>query len=41
MTKVEHAIQAIKVSIDATNPEETTLIADLYLAIELLEQMGA
>ncbi len=38
---IAQAIQAIKVSIDATNEEETQLIADLHKAILLLEKVGA
>ena len=37
-TETKKAIYAIKVSIDATNPEEIDLIADLQKAIELLER---
>jgi ribosome maturation protein Sdo1 len=38
---IAKAIQAIKVSIDATNEEETQLIADLHKAILLLQKVGA
>lgn len=37
MNDIKNVIQAIKVSIDSSNPEETALIANLYTAIELLE----
>lgn len=34
--ELEAIVQAIKVSIDATNPDEVALIANLNKAIELL-----
>lgn len=35
--ELQKVIQAIKVSIDSSSPEETALIANLWTAIELLE----
>jgi hypothetical protein len=37
--ELQRAIQAVKVSIDTINPEESQLIADLWSAVELLEEM--
>ena len=37
-TELQRAIQAVKVSIDTINPEESQLIADLWSAVELLEK---
>jgi ArsR family metal-binding transcriptional regulator len=37
-TDINDVIQAIKVSIDATDPSETSLIAHLNTAIELLDE---
>ena len=39
--ELDKVINAIKVSIDSTNPEEVELIADLYKAIELIEEVTA
>lgn len=36
MNNLDDVIRAIKVSIDATNPDEVALIANLNKAIELL-----
>jgi len=35
---MKEIINAIKVSIDSTNPEEKEIIANLWRAIELLEE---
>jgi hypothetical protein len=35
-SNVSRIIQSLRVSIDATNPEEQQIITDLYRAIELL-----
>ena len=34
--ELDEVIQAIKISIDATDPKEVELIANLYKAIELI-----
>lgn len=34
---IKRIVQAIEVSIDATNSEETQLIADLYKAIDIIK----
>ena len=40
ITEIKRIVQAIEVSIDATNPEETQLIADLYKAIDIVRSTG-